>query len=175
MFSDQFALFNGDPNNGGPRISTRNDGIAWASDKSDKFKARAAKPTETTVGYRSQALPRVDDEDFIVWMRTAGLPTFKKLKFIIDTPLKKNDVVYVLVNSTYEVKSFGGTKAMVLSTANWLGGRNDFLGIAYLVVGAICLVLAAGFALKHHFSPRPLGDMKYFNWPGIGRPAAART
>jgi len=54
-------------------------------------------------------------------------------------------------------------------------GKNDFLGVAYLVVGAICLLLAAAFGLKHHFSPRPLGDMKYFNWPGIGRGNAARS
>jgi hypothetical protein len=173
MFNDQFYLTRRSAP--GIKLQYNNQGISWESDRKDKFKARAPVPVETTVGYRNQPLPRVDDEDFIVWMRTAGLPTFKKLKFIITEDLKKDDVISVQINSTFEVKSFGGSKAMVLSTANWLGGKNDFLGIAYLVVGAICLLLALAFGLKHKFSPRPLGDMKYFNWPGIGRANAANA
>jgi len=171
MFNDTFELFLGDPTTGTPlRGSYDNMGISWESDRNDKFKTLThPTPSETNIGYRGQRLPNVQDEDFIVWMRTAGLPTFKKLKLIIRRDLKKGDVITARITNTFEVKSFSGTKAMVLSTANWLGGKNDFLGIAYLVVGAICLLLAAGFALKHHFSPRPLGDMKYFNWPGIGR------
>jgi len=175
MFNDQYLLRRV---SSGAKLTYDNIGISWESDKNDKFKARTpAGPTaaETTVGYRNQALPNVQDEDFIVWMRTAGLPTFKKLKYVIREDLKKGDVISVLINSTFEVKSFGGSKAMVLSTANWLGGKNDFLGIAYLVVGAICLLLALAFGLKHRFSPRPLGDMKYFNWPGIGRASAPRS
>lgn len=49
---------------------------------------------------------------------------------------------------------FDGKKSLVISTTSWLGGKNDFLGLAYLIVGAACLVLALAFAIKHKISPR---------------------
>ena len=53
---------------------------------------------------------------------------------------------------------------IVLSTTNSLDGRNDVLGIAYLVVGLLCLLLAFVFLLKLKLNPRKLGDPKYLNW-----------
>lgn len=110
-------------------------------------------------------LPPVNDEDFIVWMRTAGLPTFKKLYRKINVDLKAGDVVTFNVLNYYPVSQFSGQKAIVLSTTSFLGGKNSFLGWAYIVVGIICFVLAIAFAIKHAVSPRPLGDMRAFNWP----------
>lgn len=137
-------------------------GIAWSSDVEDKFKPIPGKETSnTTTGYQ---LPSVDDEDFIVWMRTAGLPTFKKLHRRILKDLKKGDVLQFDVTNRFDVSSFDGEKRLVLSTTSWLGGKNSFLGIAYLVVGGLCVLLAIAFLIKHWRSPRPLGDMKYFNW-----------
>lgn len=52
----------------------------------------------------------------------------------------------------------------VLSTVSWFGGKNDFLGIAYIVVGAICLLLAAIFGIKQATCPRRLGDVRYLGW-----------
>jgi len=46
------------------------------------------------------------------------------------------------------VKSFGGTKSLVLSTTSWLGGKNPFLGWAYIVVGILCVALAILFGVK---------------------------
>jgi len=42
----------------------------------------------------------------------------------------------------------------VLSTSSWIGGKNGFLGGAYLTVGIICIALASGFAIKQKFFPR---------------------
>uniref|UniRef100_A0A3Q2FWJ2 Transmembrane protein 30B n=1 Tax=Cyprinodon variegatus TaxID=28743 RepID=A0A3Q2FWJ2_CYPVA len=50
-----------------------------------------------------------------------------------------NDFFY---NFHYPVVSFNGRKKVVLSNVSWMGGKNDFLGIAYLVVGSLCIVMS---------------------------------
>jgi hypothetical protein len=122
-------------------------------------------------------LPLPDEQHFMVWMRTAALPTFKKLNRIIrDVSFKKGDIVTIEIDSKFDVAGFDGEKAVILSTTSWLGGKNDFLGYAYIVVGTLCLLLALGFFIKHRVSPRKLGDMQYFNWPGgAGQPVVVEN
>lgn len=161
VFNDTFRPYNLD----GSQIAWSEDGIAWPSDKNDKFNARAPKPSEETIGPSGQVI-NVKDEHFIVWMRTAALPTFKKLYGKIGQKLTEGQKIRFVVNDSFPVTGFGGEKRIVLSTTSWLGGKNDFLGWAYIAVAILCLLLALGFGIKHKLSPRPLGDMKYFNWPG---------
>lgn len=98
-------------------------------------------------------------------MRTAGLPDFMKLRYIITgANLKKGDYFTVQIDNNFEVSSFGGSKYIVLSTTSWLGGKNEFLGWAYYVVGILCIVFGLAFWIKDKFSPRKLGDMQYFNF-----------
>ena len=106
----------------------------------------------------------VQDEHFIVWMRTAGLPNFRKLYGRIDTDLKKGSKIQFLVSCNFVVQTFDGKKYLVLSTTSWFGGRNPFLGIAYIAVGSLCMVLAILFFAKHKLSPRKLGDTRYLVW-----------
>lgn len=35
-----------------------------------------------------------------------------------------------------------------------MGGRNNFLGISYIVVGGLCIVLGAIFTVTHLLKPR---------------------
>jgi len=140
-------------------------GISWASDRDKKFKdVDVSSSSFSRVGTGGFTLPNITDEDFIVWMRTAGLPTFKKLyRKIQDSDLNVGDILTINFTNAFPVHSFGGTKSIVLSTTSALGGKNDFLGYAYIVVGVVCLVLAIGFLVKHLYSPRAMGDMHYLN------------
>jgi len=87
-------------------------------------------------------------EHFIVWMRTAGLPTFRKLYGVINQDLEPG-TYYLNIYNNYDVSSFDGTKTFVISTTNSLGGQNYFLSIAYIVVGVICIVLSIFFYSIH--------------------------
>lgn len=112
----------------------------------------------------------VKDPDFVVWMRTAGLPTFKKLHRIIpdgqmgEGKTLKKGTYFLKVNSRYNVAAFKGKKSIVLSTVSWVGGKNVFLGGAYVTVGALCVLLGTIFLARHLVSPRELGDQRYLVW-----------
>ena len=61
------------------------------------------------------------DEHFIVWMRTAGLPSFRKLYGVINQDLNPGTYSLAIANN-YAVTQFNGHKTFVLSTTNMLGG-----------------------------------------------------
>jgi len=107
----------------------------------------------------------ISDEDFIVWMRVAALPKFKKLYRKIPAGSLTPGATYrLIIHNRFPVEAFGGSKTFVLSTTSWIGGKNSFLGHAYIVVGIICVALAIIFLVKHLISPRILGDPRYLNW-----------
>ena len=56
--------------------------------------------------------------------------------------------------SDFPVTVYGGTKSVVISTGTVIGGRNPFLGIAYVVVSGICVILGALFTATHLIKPR---------------------
>ena len=60
-------------------------------------------------------------DSFIVWMRTAGLPNFRKLYGKIKDPLEQGQYYLEIINN-FDVSSFEGSKHFVLSTTNVLGG-----------------------------------------------------
>lgn len=95
-----------------------------------------------------------EQEDLIVWMRTAALPTFRKLYGKIEEDLQPNDEIHVSLVNNYNTYSFNGKKKLVLSTTSWLGGKNDFLAIAYLTVGGLCFFLALSFTVVYLVKPR---------------------
>lgn len=90
----------------------------------------------------------ITNEHFIVWMRTAGLPNFRKLYGKISTDLETG-WYQVEIRNIYNVKDFQGKKYFVLSTTNMLGGQNYFLAVCYMVVGALCIVFAIIFFVAY--------------------------
>jgi len=123
-------------------------------------------------GKRLGPCPGVQNEHFIVWMRTAGLPDFRKLFAKVkrsgtgtDGPtIKKGTELKFTIDSRFRVQPYHGTKSIVLSTTSAFGGKNNFLGMAYIVVGVICFVLGTIFMIKHVVMPRKLGDTQYLVW-----------
>ncbi|XP_050209177.1 putative ALA-interacting subunit 4 isoform X2 [Mercurialis annua] len=143
--------------------------IAWKSDKQSKFGSDVFPKNFQADGLigggtLNSSIPLSEQEDLIVWMRTAALPTFRKLYGRIETDLEANDVIEVQIQNNYNSYGYGGKKKLVLSTTTWIGGRNDFLGVAYLFIGGLNLLLAMFFILVYVFKPRPSGDPSYLSW-----------
>uniref|UniRef100_A0ACD5V6Z6 Uncharacterized protein n=1 Tax=Avena sativa TaxID=4498 RepID=A0ACD5V6Z6_AVESA len=143
--------------------------ISWKSDREHKFGSDVFPKNfqkGPLIGGKSldENKSLSEQEDLIVWMRTAALPTFRKLYGRIHFDLKENDTITVTLENNYNTYSFGGKKKLVLSTSTWLGGKNDFLGLAYLTAGGLCFFLAFAFTLLYLIKPRKLGDNNYLSW-----------
>lgn len=89
-----------------------------------------------------------------MWMRTSALPKFRKLYGVIEDDLHADETIAIFVGNNYNTYTFGGKKSIVLSTASWLGGKNDFLGHAYIVTGSLSIIISILFALIHVKYPR---------------------
>ncbi|GMI90407.1 hypothetical protein like AT1G54320 [Hibiscus trionum] len=144
-------------------------GISWKSDRDSKFGSDVFPrnfQNGSLIGGKSldPTVRLSEQEDLIVWMRTAALPTFRKLYGKIERDLQPNEVIHVTLENNYNTYSFNGKKRLVLSTTSWLGGKNDFLGIAYLTVGGLCFFLALSFTVVYLVKPRRLGDPSYLSW-----------
>ncbi|QIX01863.1 hypothetical protein AMS68_007380 [Peltaster fructicola] len=160
------------------------NGTAWSSD-AQLYGNTSYSPSDvspppnwrTVYPYYDSNIPFKNlntDEAFQVWMRTAGLPTFSKLALRNDTTAMDVGTYTMDIYDYYPVTLYGGTKSILLSTRTVMGGRNPFLGIAYVVVGGICILLGALFLATHLIRPRKLGDHNYLSW-NTDQPTAATT
>lgn len=83
-----------------------------------------------------------------MWMRTAGLPNFRKLWGKINRNLEPGEY-FITVQNNYEVAPFQGKKSFVISTTNALGGKNYFLAICYITVGTLCMLFSFVFCVAY--------------------------
>ncbi|KAL3376089.1 hypothetical protein AABB24_002839 [Solanum stoloniferum] len=143
--------------------------ISWPSDRKHKFGSKVfpknfQKGSLIGGGALNESIPMSEQEDLQVWLRTAALPVFRKLYGKIEHDLEANENITVVIQNNYNTYTFEGKKSLVLSTTTWIGGKNKFLGIAYLTVGGICLFVAIIFILMYVIKPRPFGDPAYLSW-----------
>lgn len=167
----------------GSAIPFTEDGIAWPTD-AEKFKqsdlrnlanlstlvypppqwVKAFPGHDFSKGYNATNFPDIGKmQRFQVWMRPAGLPKFRKLWGRSDADVPAG-VYTISVTQNFNVSTFGGTKSIVISTVSVLGGKNPFLGVAYIVVGVVCWIFGLIFLLRHMVKPRKLGDYMYLSW-----------
>lgn len=80
----------------------------------------------------------------------------------------------------FPVLPYKGTKSIVISTVSWVGGKNPFLGWAYVAAAAVFILLAILGTARHLIKPRQvipnyrpvltnllsrrLGDMSLLSW-----------
>ncbi|XP_027340525.1 ALA-interacting subunit 3 [Abrus precatorius] len=164
LFNDTYSFSRDNKN-----LTVNKKGISWKSDREHKFGKDVFPKNFQSSSVRgganlSESVPLSEQEDLIVWMRTAALPTFRKLYGKIEMDLNEDDTISVTLKNNYNTYSFNGKKKLVLSTTSWLGGKNDFLGIAYLTVGGLCFFLALAFTIVYFVKPRQLGDPSYLSW-----------
>ncbi|KAJ8333155.1 hypothetical protein SKAU_G00420510 [Synaphobranchus kaupii] len=163
FFNDSFRLFQV-INGNRKQVPFDGKGIAWWTDYNIKFhnptkvNGSLQKAFAGTVKPPNWPRPAYEldpqdpanngflNQDFLVWMRAAALPDFRKLyRRITEGDYAKGlpagnytlDITY-----NYPVLSFDGRKKVVFSNVSWMGGKNQFLGIAYLVIGSLCVVMS---------------------------------
>lgn len=182
LFNDSFTVnyIDVSPNK---QLNLLATGIAWNTDKSVKFKNPASwANTIKPVNWQKNVWDLSTDpdnngyknEDLIVWMRTAALPTFRKFYRRVDhatgaefaSKLPAGNYRLV-IDYNYPVTMFDGRKSFIISTTTWIGGKNPFLGIAYLVVGSLCICLGFVFLIIHFKFSRNTKQSDDLNKPTV--------
>ncbi|XP_061100593.1 cell cycle control protein 50B [Conger conger] len=161
MFNDSFKLYQV-VNRSRNLVPFDGKGIAWWTDYNIKFRnpsngtlresfAGTVKPPNWDrpayeLDTEDPSNNGFQNQDFLVWMRAAALPDFRKLYRRITDGDYANGLPagnYSLdITYNYPVLDFEGRKKIVISNVSWMGGKNRFLGIAYLVIGSLCLVMS---------------------------------
>ncbi|CAD5226060.1 unnamed protein product [Bursaphelenchus xylophilus] len=164
MFNDTFQILRED---GITPVTWTYEGVVWSVDQDVKFRNPPNSGVEDLCNqFRPYSRPpnwktdlcRLDplnanntglqNVDFIVWMRTAALPSFRKLYRIMYDGIPQGRYILRIQNN-YNISMFNGKKSFVISTTSWAGGKNTFLGIAYIVIGSICVILGCIFTFIH--------------------------
>jgi hypothetical protein len=168
LFNDTFELILDDL-----VVPTTTKGIAWATDVGTKFNNPSSGWTPSLMNEYvkppswSQPIWEMTDamqnEPFIVWMRTASVPDFSKPWAIVVQNGEFKDGLpkgryEMQINYNYPVDVFKGRKYFILTNASIIGAENSFIGVAYLIVGAVSLLVAVIFLILKLKGPNSSGN-----------------
>ena len=128
-------------------------------------------PLQNSTQYLYQTYPNiisplehVTNEHFVVWMRVAATPNFRKLYGYFEEKIPAGTKLEFNVNMNYVVESFKGTKALIVTTNSMWGTKDPTLGITIYCIGYFCLACGFFFGMKHFFKPRKIADRKYLHY-----------
>ena len=136
-FNDNFNLYDSNGN----VIEINQNNIAFKADKENHFK-NSQDPNKQWIN--------MTDEHFIVWMRPAAFPNFRKLWGRIYQDLKEGEELILKITNKYDVSGFKGKKYFILSEINKLGQNNILMGGCYIIVGGSSIILALIFSIGYN-------------------------
>lgn len=135
FFRDNFTLWQ----MSGKEINVTTEEITYKKDRDDL----------SNVGMKDNQWLDVTDEHFIIWKRIAPFESPRKLwgKIEGDDINSGSTVTVTIDDNTYS----NFEKYIILSTRNVFGGKSSFLGILYIVFGAVCLISAVIFINVYNY------------------------
>ena len=150
------------------------EGIAWSTNKNrfkkTKYDVQDIVPPPNWVkmypqGYNETNLPDISQwPQFQNWMSPAALSDFSNLVLRNDHEDLPAGVYQVNVGLHFPTTEYNGGKYIYVTTGSSIGGRNSFLGISWIVGGAICLVLAIVMGVVVLARGRKSGDTGLLSW-----------
>ena len=159
---------------GGIEVPIDESNIAWEQDLEHLYDDIDSVNFNTIPAYAGGGTidgPIDEDEHFAVWMRLGTRNLFRKLYGVLETStassqplLNLGDTLTFIIENNYNTYNFKGEKKVVISTLSFLGGRNDFTGILFLVLAGLFLCTAVFVAAVTAFSPSATGDLSRLSW-----------
>ena len=135
FFRDNFTLWR----MSGKEINVTNEEITYKKDRDDL----------SNVGMKDNQWLDVTDEHFIIWKRIAPFESPRKLWGKIEgDDINSGSIVTVTID---DKSYYNFEKYIILSTRNVFGGKSSFLGILYIVFGAVCLMSAVIFIIVYNY------------------------
>ncbi|SCU84219.1 LADA_0D00518g1_1 [Lachancea dasiensis] len=173
MFNDTFPMeLIGVGSTG--NYSLTNKGITWSTNR-NRFKttklnhSRIAPPPNWVKqypdGYNSTNVPDIHNwEEFQNWMAAPAFSKFQRLVRRNDNDTLVAGEYQVNIGLNWPVTEFNGKKGIFLTHGSSIGGRNNFLGIVYIVGGALCIGLAVLLFVASMITGRSIGDLRNLSW-----------
>lgn len=174
LFNDTFTTTLTAVNGTSEDYKMTDKGIAWATDK-NRFKKTEYSYKDIVPppnwykrypdGYNETNVPDISTwYQFQNWMHTSALPTFNKLALRNDDDTLQKGTYEVSIGLHFPVLPFNGNKYIYISQRSVMGGKNDFLGISWMVGGALCFVLGLTLLIINTIKPRRTGDTNLLSW-----------
>lgn len=103
----------------------------------------------------------MESERFINWMKISPFSNIYKIWGKINEDLPAGEYT-MKIKSKWDVRLFDGRKFWGLTTTNKLGAENQFLSIAFIVVGGIGIFLGLVFVIRKLQRPKGVLDRKLY-------------
>lgn len=174
FFNDTFGETLAAANGTSSDYKMTDEGISWSTTKNrfkkTKYLHEDIVPPPNWVkrfpdGYNSTNVPDISTwGQFQNWMFTSALPNFNKLALRNDDDTLKAGVYEVTIGLHFPVLPFKGKKMIYISQRSVIGGKNYFLGFAWIAGGGVCLLLALVLLAVNTVRPRKAGDRNLLSW-----------